>query len=70
MTTNIDINPELIEQAMQVSGQRTKKAVVNLALEEFVRHRKQQQVLELFGQVDYEPGYDYKAYRAGGEARP
>lgn len=70
MTTNIDINPDLIEQAMQISGHRTKKAVVNQALEEFVRRHQQQEVLTMFGEVDYEPGYDYKAHRTRGERRP
>lgn len=63
MTTNIDIDRELIEQAMQISGHRTKKAVVNQALEEFVLRHQQQGIVELFGEVEYEPGYDYKAHR-------
>ena len=71
MTTHIDINPDLIEQAMQISGHRTKKAVVNQALEEFVRRHKQQGVLEVFGQIDYDADYDYKAARKrGGGRRP
>ena len=66
MTTNIDINHDLIEEAMQISGCRTKRAVVNQALEEFVRRHKQQGVLEMFGQVDYDAGYDYKTHRKRG----
>lgn len=62
MTTNIDLDRELIEQAMQLSGHRTKKAVVNQALEEFVRRHKQQGILDLFGEVEYEADYDFKRY--------
>jgi len=69
MTTNIDINRDLINEAMQISGHRTKKAVVNQALEEFVRRYKQKSILEQFGEVDYEPGYGYKAHRKRGGKR-
>ena len=69
MTTNIDIDRELIDQAMQISGHRTKKAVVNQALEEFVLRRKQQGIVDLFGEVEYETGYDYKAHRKRGRDR-
>lgn len=69
MTTNIDIDQDLIGEAMQISGHRTKRAVVNQALEEFVRRHKQQQVLELFGEIEYDPGYDYKQPRKRGRDR-
>lgn len=68
MTTNIDIDRELIEEAMQISGQRTKKAVVNQALEEFVRRHKQLGILELFGTIEYDADYDYKAARKRNQA--
>lgn len=63
MTTNIDLDRDLIDQAMQLSGQRTKRAVIHQALEEFVRRHKQQEILDLFGEVEYEADYDYKAHR-------
>lgn len=69
MTTNIDLNQKLIEQAMQISGHRTKKAVVNQALEEFVRRHEQQGILDLFGEVEYETDYDYKTHRKRGGNR-
>jgi len=69
MTTNIDLDQQLIEQAMRISGHQTKKAVVNQALEEFVRRHQQQAILDLFGEVDYEAGYDYKAHRKRGRKR-
>ena len=39
MATNLSIDPELIERALEVSGERTKKAAVTLALKEFVARR-------------------------------
>lgn len=63
MATNLAIDPELLEEALKVGGHRTKKATVNEALEEYVRRRKQKEVLELFGNVAYDDDYDYKAQR-------
>jgi Arc/MetJ family transcription regulator len=63
MATNLAIDPELLDEALKVGGHRTKKATVNEALEEYVRRRKQKEVLELFGNVAYDDDYDYKAQR-------
>ena len=63
MATNLSIDPELIERALEVSGERTKKAAVTKALEEFIARRRQRRVLELFGRLEWDAGYDYKAER-------
>lgn len=63
MATNLDINPDLINEAVKVSGSKTKKEAVTAALEEFIRHRKQARIVELFGKIDYDPNYDYKKAR-------
>lgn len=52
MATNLAIDPALIEQALKVSGERTKKAAVTKALEEFVARRQQKRVLDLMGALD------------------
>ena len=49
MATNLSLDPGLIEQALAVSGERTKKAAVTRALEEFIARRKQKNLLELMG---------------------
>jgi Arc/MetJ family transcription regulator len=64
MATNLDIDPELLEQALRVSGEKTKKAAVTRALREFIARRRQRQLLDLFGSVDWEPAYDYKRERS------
>ena len=46
-----------------VSGEPTKKAAVTRALQEFIARREQRQVAELFGKLEWDPGYDYKAER-------
>jgi hypothetical protein len=64
MATNLSIDPELIERALEVSGERTKKAAVTRALQEFIARREQKRLVELFRSLDWEPGYDYKADRS------
>jgi Bacterial antitoxin of type II TA system, VapB len=63
MPTNLAIDDRLIQEAQKLGRHRTKKETVNAALDEYIRHRKQQGILSLFGTVDYEPGYDYKRER-------
>jgi hypothetical protein len=63
MATNLSIDPELIERALELSGERTKKAAVTKALQEFIARRRQRRVLELFGKLEWDEAYDYKAER-------
>lgn len=61
MRTNIDLDDQLVEEAMQVSGVKTKKDVVNLALREFVKAKRKRSILDLAGQIDFAEDYDPKA---------
>jgi Bacterial antitoxin of type II TA system, VapB len=63
MATNLALDDCLIEEAQKLGGHRTKKDAVNAALEEYVRHRKQLEILKLFGTIDYDENYDYKRER-------
>ncbi|MBS0279488.1 MAG: type II toxin-antitoxin system VapB family antitoxin [Proteobacteria bacterium] len=63
MATNLSIDPDLLDRALEVSGERTKKAAVTKALQEFIGRREQKRVLELFGKIDWDSTYDYKAAR-------
>ncbi len=63
MATNLSIDPELLERALEVSGERTKKAAVTKALEEFIARRRQKRLLELIGKLEWDDGFDYKAER-------
>ena len=64
MATNLAIDPELIERALKVSGERTKKAAVTKALEEFIARRRQKHLLELMGSLEWDHSFDYKAERS------
>jgi Arc/MetJ family transcription regulator len=63
MATNLSIDPELLDRALEVSGERTKKAAVTKALQEFIARRQQKRLLELLGQLEWDDGFDYKAER-------
>lgn len=64
MATNLSLDPKLIERALQVSGERTKKAAVTRALEEFIARRRQKRILELMGKLKWDPSFDHKAERS------
>ena len=63
MATNLAIDNALLEEALAVSGERTKKAAVTKALEEFIARRRQKHIRALFGQLEWDPAYDYKRER-------
>ena len=63
MATNLDLDPDLVEEAVSVGGLRTKKETVTEALREYIARRRQAQVTSLFGTVDYDPKFDYKRQR-------
>lgn len=63
MATNLAIDDSLIEEARVLGKQKTKKAVVTEALEEYIQRRKQKDILNLFGKIDYDKDYDYKRQR-------
>lgn len=63
MPTNLAIDDQLLEEAQKIGGHRTKKATVTEALEEYIRRRKQSQIVSLFGTVELDPKYDYKKQR-------
>jgi hypothetical protein len=64
MATNLAIDPELIERALELSGERTKKAAVTKALQEFIARREQKRLTELFGNLEWDADYDYKSDRS------
>ncbi len=64
MATNLAIDPDLLKEAHEVGGHRTKKATVTEALREYIQRRQQIRAVRLFGTIDYDSDYDYKAQRA------
>jgi Arc/MetJ family transcription regulator len=63
MATNLGLDDKLVEEAQRIGRHKTKRDAVNTALKEYVRRNKQLKLIELFGKIDYDPAYDYKAAR-------
>ena len=64
MATNLSLDPALLDRVLEVSGERTKKAAVTRALEEFVARRGQKRLVELMGKLEWDRSFDYKAERS------
>ena len=64
MVTQLAIDPDLLDRAFAVSGERTKKAAVTKALQEFIARREQRHVAQLFGKLEWANSYEYKAERS------
>jgi Arc/MetJ family transcription regulator len=63
MATNLAIDDDLLVEAQEIGGLRTKKETVNEALREYIQRRKQAKIIGLFGTIEFEPSYDYKKQR-------
>ncbi len=63
MATNLALDDKLILQAQKAGRHKTKKAAVTAALKEYIAHKKQLQILDLFGTVKFDPKFDYKKAR-------
>lgn len=58
------IDEALMEEARTLSGLKTKRDIVNRALEEFVRNLKKKDLREIRGKVKFAAGYDHKKLRS------
>lgn len=63
MATNLAIDDKLILQALKAGHHKTKKEAVTTALKEYVAHKKQTEIISMFGSVDFDKNYDYKKAR-------
>lgn len=63
MPTNLALDDRLIEEARRAGKHKTKKEAVTAALDEYIRRRKQLQLLKAFGTFDFDSAYNYKAER-------
>lgn len=64
MATNLSLDPKLIEKALELSGEKTKKAAVTRALEEFIARRRQKRLVELMGKLEWDESFDHKQARS------
>lgn len=63
MASNLAIDDKLLNDALKIGGLKTKKDTVNVALQEFIQRRKIKDIIDMFGQIEYDKDYDYKKSR-------
>ena len=63
MRTNIVLDDELVKEEFALTGVRTKRELVQLALQELVRQRRKRDLMELAGKVQFRDDFDHKALR-------
>jgi Arc/MetJ family transcription regulator len=63
MPTNLKLDDKLIAQAVKLGGFKSKQQAVNAAIAEFVARRNRLRILELAGQIKFDPKWDYKRMR-------
>ena len=63
MPTNLKLDDKMIAEAVRLGSFKTKQEAVNAALSEFVARRNRLRILELAGQIDFDPAWDYKRMR-------
>lgn len=69
MATNLALDDRLIMDAVKLGGHKTKREAVTAALQEYIKAKRRLGILDLFGKVDFDPAWDYKATRKRGNRR-
>lgn len=63
MAHSVNLSEDLIQEALAISEQENPETVVEAALREYIQRRQRRKIVELFGTIDYDEAYDYKAQR-------
>ena len=63
MPTNLAIDDKLLNLAQKIGKHKTKRSAVNEALHEYIQRRKQFEITNVFGKIEYDEKYDYKKQR-------
>jgi Arc/MetJ family transcription regulator len=63
MATNLALDDDLLALAQKVGGMKTKKDTVNAALKEFIERRRQEEIVSLFGTIEWDSAFDHKELR-------
>jgi tRNA A-37 threonylcarbamoyl transferase component Bud32 len=61
--TTLAVDDHLLNEAVQLGHHKSTQEAVVKALEHYIQDLKQQEILELFGTVEFDPDYDYKQQR-------
>ncbi|MBK6617224.1 MAG: hypothetical protein RI993_1282 [Pseudomonadota bacterium] len=63
MRTNIVLDETLVKEAITLTGIRTKRELIDVALRELIRSRRKKNMLDLAGKIQFADDYDHKQLR-------
>jgi len=63
MEALLSLDNKLLDSAFRIGGLKTPKETVSVALEEFIKKRKSEELIRLFNSIEYDCGYNYKEFR-------
>jgi Arc/MetJ family transcription regulator len=63
MRTNIVLDETLVKEATTLTGVRTKRELIDLALRELIRSRRKLNMFDLAGKIQLTDDYDHKQLR-------
>ena len=63
MATNLALDDELITLAQKIGRHKTKKEAVTAALREYISLKKQLEIVDVFGTIDFDKNFNYKKAR-------
>lgn len=63
MRTNIELDDALVAEALKLTGAKTKREVIHLALQALIKKSKKKDLFELVGKIDLDPDFDHKKVR-------
>ena len=63
MEAKIDIDDNLLQDALSVSGLQTKEELINEALREYIKVKKRKDLTELAGRIEFSQNFNHKKMR-------
>jgi Arc/MetJ family transcription regulator len=63
MTTIVELDDALLEEALRLTGLESPQNLLALALTELVARRRRKDLLDLAGQIEFRDDFDHKALR-------
>ena len=63
MRTNIVLDEKLVSEATTLTGVRTKRELIDMALRELIRSRRKKNLFDLAGKIQFADDFDHKQLR-------
>jgi Arc/MetJ family transcription regulator len=63
MLITLNLDDSLLNEAFRLTNISSQEELLKLALQELVQFRRKKSLLDLAGQIEFTPGFDYKSLR-------